>query len=90
MASKPDKFISKDDLKFWIPIVCMAVTMAVAFATLGGNVRSVTKDVNAMTNREQTNKTFFTDFAKNTTEKLNLILGNQIQIATHLGIPIER
>ena len=36
-----EKAITRIDLKFWIPIMAMAVSMAVAFTNLGGTVRAM-------------------------------------------------
>lgn len=73
----------KQELKYWLPIITLAVSVTVAFTTLQVKV-------DAMTSREQANKEVFSVFVKSTTDKLNLIIGNQIAIATELGINIER
>lgn len=78
-----EKLISQNDLKFWIPIVCTIAATAVAFATLNTKVE-------AMVDREQANKHVFEDFVDSTTEKLDKIIGNQLIIATELGIKVER
>ena len=73
----------KQELKYWLPIIAIIVSSAVAFTSLKNKV-------DAMVSREQTNKTTFIEFVRITTDKLDLIIGNQIQIATELGIDIER
>lgn len=73
----------KIELKYWTPIIAIIVSGFVAFTTLKNKV-------DAMTSREQANKITFSDFVEVTTEKLDKIIGNQIQIATELGIDIKR
>ena len=36
-----EKAITRIDLKFWTPIIAMAVSMSVAFTNLGGTVRAM-------------------------------------------------
>ena len=73
----------KIELKYWLPIIAIIVSCAIAFNTLR-------VEVDAMVLREESNKKTFTEFVAMTTKKLDLIIGNQIQIATHLGIEIKR
>ena len=77
------KVITREDLKFWAFLIGIIVGGVVWATRLEGRV-------NAMTSREQANKTVFVDFVKETTIKLDKIIGNQIIIATELGIEIER
>ena len=74
--------ITQGDLKFWIPIIGMAVTVAIAFSGLRSKV-------NAMVSREQVNKSDFIRI-KDTVEEIKVtvieINVNQKHIMRELGI----
>ena len=77
------KYLSYKSIGFWLVIISATVTITACF------VRLETR-VDAMVSREQANKMTFANFVESTTEKLDLIIGNQVIIATKLGIDIER
>lgn len=77
------KNITREDIKWWAFLFGLIAGVVVWGTRLEGRV-------DAMINREEANKVTFFDFVQSTTGKLDKIIGNQIIIATQLGIEIER
>lgn len=74
--------ITKSELKFWIPIVGTIVTVVIMFVKLDARVQ-------AMTEREQVNKTQFeqmSDTVDDIQDTVNEINTNQRIIMRELGI----
>jgi len=85
MENKEPK-ISRSEIGFWLGIIILACSGAVAFTTLRGEVNAnyitATKEMEALVSREQLNKQQFTKVA-NTVEKM---YKNQIKIGERLEI----
>ena len=77
--------LTRSELKFWLPIIGMAVAGSIAYATLRAEVVAQAQFDEDLVEREQMNRGQFQDFTNSMTETVGEIKDTVIRIDTNQG-----
>jgi len=82
---KKNNAITRSELKFWIPLVVLAIGGAIAFATLRAEIKAQAQFDEGFITREQLNKDAFQTFSKEITKTVGDINKTVIRMETNQG-----